>query len=1753
MKLPGYTLVEELHSGTHARVHRARDERDGRSVIVKIAQPSPSAVGKLLHEFDVAGQLRSPSVATIHALERHGEIAALILEDFGARSLRDLLNDRRLDIDEVLRIAIQLAHGIGELHRENIIHMDINPSNGLMNLDSGEVKICDFGIASKLSRENGRPGASDTFQGTLAYISPEQTGRMNRTIDYRTDFYSLGISIYEMLIGWLPFQSDDPMELVHCHIAKRATPPHELNRDIPEPVSAIVMKLLAKTAEERYQSAFGLAADLERCLRSYEATRTVEPFTLATLDVSSKFHIPEKLYGRELPLKQLNDTFEDVCQASRAMVLVVGESGIGKSSLINEIHRPVVRQKGYFVSGKCDQFKRNIPYASLIQAFQELLRQILSESDDRVAVWRDRIRKALGSNGQLLAEVLPEIEMFIGPQTAPEEMVGDESRNRWSLMFRNFVGIFMRVDHPLVLFIDDLQWADMASIGFLESVLRDDRTRYFMFIGAFRDNEVVPGHPLLSTIAAVEKSNVPVHRIQVQHLKVEHINHLLSDTLRSGTERTAPLAELILRKTGGNPSFVIEFLKSLHHENALVFDMDRREWSWNLDAIFKMNITNNVVDLMRQKMQRLSPRTQSALQLAACIGNTFDLNTLAIVSDTTRMRTAQDLWDALNEGLILPIGDAYKFIYDLDHSDASGLLQAPTTFGNIHYKFSHDQVQRAAYQLISPDATADIHLRIGRLLLEKTPPQEKEEALFQIVNQINAGIERVQNRDERASFASLNLHAARRAKSSGAYDPALRYLVAGIQFLPDHAWSELTALATDLHYEQADCEYLIGHFERAEALYDGVLAQAKDALSKGNVYRAKVILYTHLGQWNNALEAGTRGLKLLGVDLPLKPSKLTVLGGFIRARVLRGRRSIADLANAPEMTDERAKMAMYILSNLMTAAYYASEELAGLNILQMNVLTLKYGNSENSPNAISLFGLLIAAGFNRFEAAYQYGVAAQEISEKFNNLSQRSRTQFNFAITINVWQRHLRTSMEILQKGIINGREGGDFLYMMYEYGFSVLLENALGVKLQQIQERIDASLRINHAMYEQAGLKLVVISYYYVSTQQFIRSLTGQTDRLGNVNSPTFDADEYRKELVAANHSVAVLQLLIAQMSAACFAGRFDEAAQFATESETYAHAAFGTFVITELRFFTSLSWLGHYEAADTAHRKLFLKLAARNQRQMKHWAAGCPDNYKHKFDFINAELGRIKGNDNDAMKLFSSAIASASEQGFIHIAALGNERAALFYRGKDLTEIAKDHIHRAHSGYRDWGATGIVARLEDEYPELIPSTAAPVEPRSVLRTHTSTQTAVYALDYESVMKAAHALTGEIVLEKLLVRLVRIIVENAGAQKGVLVLERDGKLSIEAIGNADDEHVEVMQHIPLEETRHSDAAPLVPAAIVAYVARTQEHVSLNDATKGGRFMNDPYIVDVKPVSVLCLPLVNQGRLTGVLYLENNLTEGAFTTDRLEVLSVLCTQAAVSLANAGLYQQLEEYSKTLEIKVEERTHDLQRKTIELAANNEALEQEKLRSDKLLHNILPAAVARELMDHGTTSPMRFDDVTVVMTDFKDFTEIAATMSPRELVDELNELFGAFDDIVAHHGLEKVKTIGDAYMIAGGLPLPLPDHAVHCVLAVGEMLQYLNYRNATSKQRWEMRVGVHTGPVVAGVVGKRKFTYDVWGDTVNIASRLESLGETGRINLSSTTYAAIKNQIPCVHRGKIEAKGKGEIDMYFVAPEELAAIV
>ncbi|WP_437964389.1 AAA family ATPase [Sorangium sp. So ce260] len=1465
-----YTLTEILREASRYVVHRGVRNEDGCPVVLKIPRAElldRRDAARLRRELEIGRRLSGQFAIRPCELTMYRDRPALVLEDFRGRSLDRTLG-APMELGRFLTIASRISAALADIHAKGVVHRDIKPQNILLDEASGEVKIASFDLASLLPEEQSDERSPGVIEGTLAYISPEQTGRMDRAVDHRADLYSLGVTLYEMLTGVLPFSAGDALEWVHCHAAVLPRPPAELVPGLPPPVSELVMKLLSKAAEDRYQSARGVTLDLERCLERLASNHPIAPFPLGEHDFSGLFRIPKKLYGREREAGALLAAFARVAlRGAPELVLLAGRAGVGKTSLVRELHRKAVRGRGLFAAGKFDQQHRHTPYATLVQALRELLVGILGASEPAVGEWRSRLSAALGKNAQLVIDVLPEVELILGEQPPVPELPLTETQRRFERVFRQLVGVFCREEQPLLLFLDDLQWADPESLALLEQLVTHPETRHLLAVFAYRDNEVGPLHPLTRMIERARSAGASLRELEISPLSTGDVQRLVADTVQASCDDSASLARLVHERTAGNPFFATQFLAMLHKEGLLEADLGAGAFRWDIDAIREKGLADNVIDLMITKIKRLSRPAQRALTLAACVGNTVDVATLAVIRDRPAEAIHEEHWELVREGLLLRSGDTYRFL--------------------------HDRVQQAAYALIPEGERAAAHLRIGRLLsVHATPhatPDAAEPRIFEIAGHLDLGSALVTDAREKDRIARIHLMAGRRAKASSAFAAATRYLAAGTALLADDAWETEYALALDLHCESARCAFLSGDFAAAERLVGVLLGRARSRLDLAEIHRIEIDLHTTRADFERAARSALACARRFDVDLPLHPARDAVeraaseVWGEVRDR------RIEALVALPRMLDPDTTALMTTLSTALPSAYYTDPELYSLIACHMVRLSLRAGNSDASPPGYVAFGGTIGRVIGLYRESYRFGELARALLEAGGQAGSRAQILHMISTFIDPWIRPFRDVVGLFHEAFDEAIETGALIYASYCCFHIVALRLASGDPLADVAAEAERRMDFTRRARYDAIHDLVAVLH------RFVQRLRGRGpgragEDAGGAEAPPYEAMTPLRRFYERLYGA----------QAALLFGRHGEAVDAARAAGELLGMVTGQLQAADHAYIAALALSCHARALPEAQRRELLPALRAHEADLRRWAEVQPANQEDRHALVSAEIARIAGDELAAMRLYEQAIRAARASGFVQGEALGQELAAAFYRDGGFDLIADTYLRAARSSYARWGADGKVKQLDRLYPHL--------EARPLAATSTVTMPAE-ELDRLAIVKASQSISGEILMPRLEEALLRVVLAHAGAQKGYLLEAGRGTASIRA--RARIEGGRPFAEALSGEARAPASSAALPLSIVNYVLRTGEPVILDDAAES-RFSADEYIALARPRSILCVPIARRPGAFAILYLENAAMRGAFSEGTLAVLELLSSQAAISLENASLYAALQKSQEQLQ-------------------------------------------------------------------------------------------------------------------------------------------------------------------------------------------------------------------------------------------------
>lgn len=1492
--LPEYEILRQIYQSERNILYRAFHKQTGEKVIIKTLNsdfPKAADLARLKREYEIGIGLEIPGIIKPHALLKYQNSVALVMEDFEGETLSTFFPLFQQSIQAFLQAAIHLAKLVGEVHQRYIIHKDIKPSNIIMNRQKQIMKLGDFSISSFM-RERQEMLDPLLLEGTLGYMSPEQTGRMNRIIDYRTDYYSLGVTFYEMITGRLPFQSEDPLELLHGHFAVTPIPPVSLRIGIPKPLSDIIMKLLSKDAEDRYQSAYGIIQDLEQVRLWVNSGDDMSDFKVGRYDMTDMFQIPQGLYGRSEEINKLLHVHTNAIHGSLEAVWVTGESGYGKTFLIAETMKTIMKDEGWFLSGRFEPNKHHVSYHAIAKALRELVRQLLTRKDHQLAEYRVRLLKVLGASGKVLIDLVPELELLIGEQPAVKPLPPQETQNRLHFLMQQFLLIFCAKDRPIVLFLDDLQWADAASLQVLDLLLNDSQLKYFLFIGSYRSEYE---KNKLSSMHVQLLDRLPVRlveeRIVLKALDLTDVEQLIAESLKSELGQVADLAKLVLNKTGGNPFFVKQFLSALHEQELLHFNYEINRWIWDMNEIQKLRITDNLMFLLAEKLERMPARTQYVMRLASCLGASFDLEALGIIMRTSFVDALHELEGAIQSGLIIPVGMDYKFYHE---------AMGKSVARSIRFMFVHDSIQEAIYGSINGAKLSEMHRSIAQMLLAELSEEEIELRLFEIVNHLNIGSDLINEHPAYLQLLDYNVCAGRKAKSSNAYRSALQYYNKALDVLKLIKGMQLDELSYVIRLEKSEVLYLNGQADEAEASYEQLLLEAKTVEQKLELYNLQVVLYTNVGKQHQSVKVGLKALAEQGIRIPEAPISASIFVAYLDVKRKIGLRNTLQLYDLPRMEDDYRIKLMNLMMSVAISAYFVNTNLYVLFMLNMTKLALKFGNSPAMAYVYGSYGLILGSGFGDYQRGYQYGQLGNRMNKRFQSHQFRSKSYFSFGLFVTPWVKPLHNCLELLKDSFRSGIEDGDLVFAGYALTYQVLVKDLQGVALSELYEDLVKNYRILEQTNHHDTLLMMEM------LRMVILNLEGKTLNPLLIGNDEGEEEAFVRKLTVHPNQVIIHVYSVKKMMLSFLFGQYDEAVNMGRVAESRQSASFGLFHMPENYFYFVLSIAAKFPEALRSDRKWFAKQVKKMLRKMEKWASYCPENFLHLSLLMRAEWDRVTGHGQRAEQGYEKAIRQAREQGFIQHEAIASELAGKYYKQAGREKIAKVYLLDAYFGYVSWGARAKADHLVLKYPSYFSNLSESPDWATTKISDYSLQ----AIDFKTIMNTSRSLSSEVNLEQLIKRLMEIVTYSSGAERSILVLKDKDSLYVEAEMLASAGKDSCVVDSVLLESRDN-----VPQSVIQYVARMKEGIVLDDAEKSTLFSYDPYIRQAESKSIFCEPILHQGNLIGVFYLENNLIRNAFTSDRLDVIKLLSAQAAISIENARLYNDLES-------KVKERTNEL---------------------------------------------------------------------------------------------------------------------------------------------------------------------------------------------------------------------------------------
>lgn len=1509
-QIGNYQVKDKLFESSGTIIYRATNLAEADSNIpehvvlkhLKHNYPTPEQLARFRREFELTVRLGSKGVIKAYELIRFENSLMMVLEDIHGDSLASIYKDRAMRLPEFWRFALKIVDCLSQVHSEKVIHKDINPSNILLNKKTQKIKLIDFGISIELASENVDAEKPGVLKGTLAYVSPEQTGRMNRILDYRTDFYSLGITFYQMLTGKLPFDAKEPIEWVHAHIAKIPRSPHEINSRIPIPLSDLVMKLISKNAEDRYVTVAGLRRDLDICRREFSSAGNIGHFTLGANDHSGDFVLSQKIYGRELEIATMLGLYEKVVLGKKALLTVAGVSGIGKTSLIREIQKPVVSRQGYYTEGKFDQFDRSTPYSAIVQSLTSLVRQILTESEKQIDNWKERLLKTLEGNGQLIIDVIPELQHIIGQQEGLANIQGTELENRFHRTFQRFVRAVCETERPLVIFLDDMQWCDLATLKLVTSLLHDNHIKHLYLVLAYRNNEVSETHPFNQMLDDIKQIRIARNNLKLNPLSAQDMARFIADSMSLDIQICRPLASLCYQKTLGNPFYFNQFLISLYEAGQLRFSHERSQWTWDLTSLRNVDSTDNVIDLMLKKMSGLPVDSQKLLQKAACIGNKFDLLTLATISGENLQSIARQLMATLKIGFLLPADESYQWAQYLeqDSSDPDGSLIS----SRPEYRFLHDRVQQAAYSSMSEDERKSLHLQIGRILLKELSGPELSARLFEITGHFNQSSYGFADDEERLNIINLNCLAGQKARTSAAFSPAQDYFVKALDFVKQEDWESQPELLSGIYLEAAEIACINADYDLMETILKNLENNSEDVFARLSAQKIRIQACVAQNRSAEAVDVGVKSLQIFNLSLPRHPNADDVQATMLETMQLLANKTDEQLTDASKKADAEVQIALALLNDFSSAAFQNQPMLFALLVCQMVQLSVERGNTPTTPFAYATFGILLSGLVGDTGLANRYSKIASTLLGKLDAQDIEVRTIYVTKTFVEIWAAPLMDSVTALRNNFQLALTRGDF-----EYGaMSAMMEKVHCFYMGQSLPELEKSTRAYLEMIKESGQE--IFHLYVCMLVQTIRNMQSAPAEPyileGGIYKESISIPVHEK----ASDNTALAMLFSYKLYLALFSGHYDKAREFLSKLQEVIAGVVASIYVPHCHFFESMITVLQKDGEELNSDEL--KLLSENCEKFKDWSENAPENFAAKAYLLEAELARLTMPFSiQTIEKYERAINQARIDGCTHEEALCNEFLGRYWLCFDKNEIAQIYIKRAFHLYNIWGCEVRKSYLHRHFGQLLTlEESAPSWEKTPTTSGKSGITLNQDLDFASVMKASQSISGEIVKENLIKTMMLLALENAGAQNATLLLLHNSNWQLTAFAQLENNKVDLLEK---EFSFLTDER--MPLQVLQYVHRTREALSLKCAAEESNYSQDPYVIRYQPQSVLCVPIMHRNEVSGLIYLENNLLRNAFTPDRVEIIQLLMSQMVISMENASLYAELE-------ARVEERTKKL---------------------------------------------------------------------------------------------------------------------------------------------------------------------------------------------------------------------------------------
>lgn len=1471
----GYIITDKIAHDRKADLYRGQLKKTGEPVIIKQFHNRPNNYYSLaLHkyEYDVLSNFHKKGA--LSPIDYDDDNSLIIFEDFNGVLLSNYLCQADFDLESAIRISLGIANALMDLQAGELIHKQICPKNILLNPENFEVKLINFGNASRVLREIPETREVHLDIEMLAYTSPEQTGRTNRLIDFRTDFYSFGATLYEVFTGEPPFTTIDPLEMIHCHIAKQPITPKLVNKELPTVICDIILKLLSKSPEERYRTAFSVLSDIAKCLRQHLGGNPIATFKIAENDVSDQLHIPEKIFGRDKETKQLLDALTFTLSSKKILYLISGYSGIGKTALVKQVYPDITEAKGFFFAAKYQRYNKNKPYSAMVEIFSELVAYLQNEDEEQLHNWRTLINNALGDDGQVMIDVIPDLQLIIGAQPPVEELGPTGHEKRFNAVFMRFINVFCRPHSPLILFLDDLQWADTASIRLIKLLILDDNINDLMIIGAYRSNEVDPSHELMLARKNLEDQGLPVQSVELPPLPESCVQEITAATLFSQPDQVESLAHLITEKTDGNPFFIQEFLTNLHKEKLLAFEKETGMWKWNVNEINTQGVTDNVLDIMSVKLGRLNEASRHVTQLSACIGQRFDLRTLYYIApkNTSNQALVDALDDCINQRIIIPMDQSYKL--------AKSQIDSESFDPPIQYSFCHDRIHEAAYRIGSELERRDIHHKIGQCYLQLFDEKELQDRVFETVNQLNLSIELINEAHSKRQLVELNLSACRGALNNSAFQTGLTYIKIALSLLAENSWVKDYKLALDVHVEAAKAAYVNGEMDLVYKITEVIHQNAVELLDK--LRADDVVMQAHIAvsDYSKATDIALKALEQLGITFPADPTTEDNLIAIEEPLKRLGTKSISSLMELPALTDPYQKMAQHILSSVAGAIYVTKPNLFTLSSVTRCLITMDHGMSEESSFSFSSYGIILSVAANKPKEAYEFGKLALYALSQYPGSDFKAKVLNGMYIFVAHRTEHIRNSLDTLLESYRAGFDAGDYEIAFYAIKTHFAHSFLCGQNATHLAEHFN-SLRAGVSKMENEFAIPMVDSYY-----QTVQTIKEGLERPHRAEEIEYQAKEIVPLFSKSTFSVGLFHIYFQNMFVALIYDQHDAAYNWAKKARCHKKGVIGGSILVTFMAYDAWLILRKLKTLNEDQQADEMAVFDVNYRYIEQHANDAPMNYRHRFEFVQAEQARHAGNVEVALRYFEQAVNLAKQNDFVHEFAFFAEQTAEYYMELGLVRGAKSFITSAKYGYQEWGCDPKHKELVRRFPnEVTLEAAADYDEGTITDTY---------IDMETLNKSLKAIAAENVHSRLLELTLQTALQFAGAQRGLLLFCKDGDYHIDAEISVTDDSSEILQSEPLVDSLR------ISNAVVEQTLSTGKTLVIQDASKTDKTLpnlkTDPYISKYEIKSILCIPVISgfnqEEHIDGLLYLENNLAANTFTADRVGILEIVALSAA---------------------------------------------------------------------------------------------------------------------------------------------------------------------------------------------------------------------------------------------------------------------